>query len=153
MDDNDDAEDSENKSEVDFEEEAEIARNVLKNIISSSSGNISGGDESVLSKGNTDDKSVKAEKKSYEGEGTRESPKNTKSIQGEDELQRTIFISNLPFDITNEEVKQRFSAFGEVQSFVPVLHQVTNQLCSWSGYLNQRPAGESAKGFGQENSS
>ncbi|KAL8553143.1 hypothetical protein ACS0TY_001696 [Phlomoides rotata] len=140
MDDNDDAEDSENKSEVDFEEEAEIARNVLKNIISSSSGNISGGDESVLSKGNTDDKSVKAEKKSYEGgEGTRESPKNTKSIQGEDELQRTIFISNLPFDITNEEVKQRFSAFGEVQSFVPVLHQVTKRP-QGTGFLKFKTA-------------
>lgn len=141
VDDNDDADESgsldvnDNKSEVDFEVEAEIARNVLKNIISSSSGNISGGDESGLSKGSIDDKSVKAEKKSFDASvthvaatkrGTRENPKDKKPTQGEeDELQRTLFISNLPFEITIEEVKQRFSAFGEVQSFVPVLHQVT----------------------------
>ncbi|KAG6709435.1 hypothetical protein I3842_06G132300 [Carya illinoinensis] len=50
-----------------------------------------------------------------------------KQTEGEDDLQRTIFINNLPFDLNNEEVKQRFSGFGEVQSFVPVLHQVTKR--------------------------
>ncbi|KAG6432903.1 hypothetical protein SASPL_104493 [Salvia splendens] len=47
--------------------------------------------------------------------------------QGEDELQRTIFISNLPFEITVEEVKQRFSAFGGVETFMLVLHPVTKR--------------------------
>ncbi|KAK1682389.1 hypothetical protein QYE76_043237 [Lolium multiflorum] len=42
-------------------------------------------------------------------------------------LDRTIFISNLPFDINNEEVTQRFSVFGKVQSFVPVLHKLTKR--------------------------
>ncbi|KAL0454151.1 UNVERIFIED_CONTAM: RNA-binding protein 28 [Sesamum latifolium] len=127
---------NESKPEVDFEEEAEIARNVLKNFISSSSGNVSGSD--VLPMGNIDDEAVPVEKKSYDAFGTHGAAtvsdtggnqKNIKSNQGEDELQRTIFISNLPFDVTNEEVKQRFSAFGEVQSFVPVLHQVTKYGC------------------------
>ncbi|XVE93695.1 hypothetical protein REPUB_Repub01dG0216300 [Reevesia pubescens] len=52
---------------------------------------------------------------------------NVKQMDGEDELQRTIFISNLPFDIDNEEVKERFSGFGEVQSFIPVIHPVTKR--------------------------
>ncbi|GFP84641.1 RNA-binding protein 28 [Phtheirospermum japonicum] len=112
---------SDGKSEVDFEEEAEIARNVLKNYISPSSKKFSEGNaESEPSEGNVDDIFVPVEKKSLDG-------KNTKSTQGEDELQRTVFISNLPFEITTEEVKQRFSSFGEVQYFAPVLHQVTKR--------------------------
>lgn len=45
--------------------------------------------------------------------------------EAEDDLLSTVFITNLPYDIDNEEVKQCFSAFVEVQSFFPVLHQVT----------------------------
>ncbi|PKU86489.1 RNA-binding protein 28 [Dendrobium catenatum] len=45
----------------------------------------------------------------------------------EGDLDRTIFISNLPFEIESEEVKQRFSVFGEVQTFVLVLHQLTKR--------------------------
>ncbi|KAF9619353.1 hypothetical protein IFM89_006540 [Coptis chinensis] len=45
----------------------------------------------------------------------------------ENDLQTTVFVSNLPFDIEREEVKQQFSVFGEVQSFIPVLHQVTKR--------------------------
>lgn len=43
----------------------------------------------------------------------------------DNDLERTLFITNLPFEIKAEEVKQRFMVFGEVQSFVPVLHKVT----------------------------
>jgi nucleolar protein 4 len=43
-------------------------------------------------------------------------------------LDRTIFTSNLPFGINNEEVTQRFSVFGKVQSFVPVLHKLTKYV-------------------------
>lgn len=50
---------------------------------------------------------------------------NLQQTDEEDDLHRTIFISNLPFDINNEDVKQRFSTFGEIQSFFPVLHPVT----------------------------
>ncbi|CAL9147455.1 unnamed protein product [Musa hybrid cultivar] len=41
------------------------------------------------------------------------------------DLDRIIFISNLPFEIDSEEVKERFSSFGKVQSFFPVLHKLT----------------------------
>ncbi|KAG9451084.1 hypothetical protein H6P81_011049 [Aristolochia fimbriata] len=50
-----------------------------------------------------------------------------KPIEKENDLDRTIFISNLPFDVNNDEVKQRFSLFGEVKSFLPVLHPVTKR--------------------------
>ncbi|CAA6662851.1 unnamed protein product [Spirodela intermedia] len=43
----------------------------------------------------------------------------------DNDLERTLFITNLPFEIKAEEVKQRFLVFGDVQSFVPVLHKVT----------------------------
>ncbi|KQK12647.1 RNA-binding protein 28 isoform X2 [Brachypodium distachyon] len=42
-------------------------------------------------------------------------------------LDRTVFISNLPFDISKEEVTERFSVFGKVQSFFPVLHKLTKR--------------------------
>lgn len=121
------------KSEIDFEEEAEITKNILENIISPSSGNVAGGDDSGLPVGNID-KSMPVEKKTTNFSGThvtatvsdtKEKPKTTTPVQGEDELKRTTFISNLPFEITVEEVKQRFSAFGGVESYVPVLHRVT----------------------------
>ncbi|KAL1558031.1 RNA-binding protein 28-like isoform X2 [Salvia divinorum] len=126
--------DNENKREINFEEEAEITKNVLQNIISSSSGHVAGGDDSELPKGNID-KSMPVESKSSDVSDTQvatttsvseEKPKMT-NPQGEEELQRTIFISNLPFDITVEEVKQRFSAFGGVETFMLVLHPVTKR--------------------------
>ncbi|XP_041994786.1 RNA-binding protein 28-like isoform X1 [Salvia splendens] len=126
--------DNVNKSEINFEEEAEITKSVLQNIISSASGNVAGGDDSELSKGNID-KPMPVESKSSDVSGTQvatttsvseEKPKIT-NPQGEEELQRTIFISNLPFDITVEEVKQRFSAFGGVETFMLVLHPVTKR--------------------------
>ncbi|CAA7399263.1 unnamed protein product [Spirodela intermedia] len=45
----------------------------------------------------------------------------------DNDLERTLFITNLPFEIKAEEVKQRFLVFGDVQSFVPVLHKVTKR--------------------------
>ncbi|THU63796.1 hypothetical protein C4D60_Mb01t19610 [Musa balbisiana] len=48
------------------------------------------------------------------------------NLDGPD-LDRTIFISNLPFEIDSEEVKERFSSFGKVQSFFPVLHKLTKR--------------------------
>lgn len=44
---------------------------------------------------------------------------------GDGDLDRTIFINNLPFDATKEEVIEKFSLFGKVESFLPVLHKVT----------------------------
>jgi nucleolar protein 4 len=113
-------------TEVDFEQEADIARKVLRNLIASSSDVLPKGIEEL----ETVDVPSKLPGESENLSGSplssgKSKPSNTKHIDGEDDLQRTVFISNLPFDVESGEVKQRFSAFGEVLSFVPVLHQVT----------------------------
>ncbi|KAF3776792.1 hypothetical protein EJ110_NYTH47403 [Nymphaea thermarum] len=43
----------------------------------------------------------------------------------DNDLEKTIFISNLRFGAEEHEVKQCFTAFGEVQSYLPVLHKIT----------------------------
>lgn len=52
--------------------------------------------------------------------------KDVKAKKKEDgDLDRTVFINNLPFDATKEEVIEKFSLFGKVESFFPVLHKIT----------------------------
>lgn len=120
-------------SKVDFDEEVDIARKVLHKLTSSTGSLPSLSDDSALVEGNKEQDSERtvneSEKVSDASElnSSKSKPKNLKQTEGEDELQNTIFICNLPFDLDNEEVKQRFSGFGEVVSFVPVLHQVTKR--------------------------
>ncbi|XP_073033608.1 uncharacterized protein [Primulina eburnea] len=128
------SEENDSENEFDFEEEAEIARKVMNNLTSSSSRNVFGDEEHQGQlNGKNDDESVEVENKYSDAsakptlDSTRSKLVNAKSVEGDDELQRTIFITNLPFDVDTEEVKQRFSAFGEVQSFIPVFHQVTKR--------------------------
>ncbi|XP_051132705.1 uncharacterized protein LOC127252535 isoform X2 [Andrographis paniculata] len=130
VDEADSSEENTSDIEVDFEEETEIAKNVIKNLISSSSKHASGSNDlEAVSEENSEDKSISVEKKHSVPSSTLVSTTSDDGAKPnqEDELQRTIFISNLPFDITTEEVKERFAAFGEVQSFIPVLHQVTKR--------------------------
>ncbi|XWS67858.1 hypothetical protein CRYUN_Cryun04dG0041000 [Craigia yunnanensis] len=128
---------------VDFDKEVDIARKVLNNLVTSSSkDSLSLFDDAILPK--RDDKlnvyeSINIQNKlptesaigsdmTKPEKSSKNKQTNVKQTDGEDELQRTIFISNLPFDIDNKEVKERFSGFGEVESFLPVLHPVTKQL-------------------------
>ncbi|XP_024028912.1 RNA-binding protein 28 isoform X3 [Morus notabilis] len=129
--------------EVNFDEEVDIARKVLKNLIGSSSKGTptSCDDDSVLPKRNMEpnmdesvdmpnkvsDESAKASAVSRPGMPDKEELKSLKEIEEKEKLRRTIFIGNLPFEINNEEVEQRFSTFGEVQSFVLVRHPVTRR--------------------------
>ncbi|KAK9113050.1 hypothetical protein Scep_020569 [Stephania cephalantha] len=114
--------------ELDFDEEANVAKRVLENLMTSSAEGIT---HSLSSLPQTKEKlSAEPEKVSSKIETkslTRPLPTPPEQTKGEDDLERTIFISNLPFDIDAGEVKQRFSAFGEVLSFVPVLHPVTKR--------------------------
>nr|KYP69026.1 RNA-binding protein 28 [Cajanus cajan] len=126
--------------EDNFDMEADIARKVLNNLITSSSKGTSVNNDSVLSKENNEPRSDEIGEDA-EGKASNESEKvsgfSKPEVSGrnyesnpketEDDLQRTVFISNLPFECDNEEVKQRFSGFGEVEYFVPVLHQVTKR--------------------------
>ncbi|WCJ34690.1 RNA-binding (RRM/RBD/RNP motifs) family protein [Euphorbia peplus] len=129
---------------ADFEAEADIARKVLKNLINSSSigSALTDVDASVPPVGNTKpnsdenftepiDKSTEQGKISgttLPGDIHKSTLADIKKNEGEDDdLEKTVFISNIPFDVENGEVKQRFSAFGEVKFFAPVLHQVTKR--------------------------
>ncbi|KAK9108925.1 hypothetical protein Sjap_016985 [Stephania japonica] len=114
--------------ELDFDEEANVAKKVLDKLMTSSAEGIT---HSVSSLPQTKEKlPVKPEKVSSKIETkslSKPLPTPPEQTKGEDDLERTVFISNLPFDIDAGEVKQRFSAFGEVLSFVPVLHPVTKR--------------------------
>ncbi|KAK9942660.1 hypothetical protein M0R45_008313 [Rubus argutus] len=153
-------------SEIDFEEEADIARKVLKNL-TMPSGTVTVADDSALPKKNKEpniDESANGPNKlSSETAPTKLSSETANAsdvtkpqTEEEDDLHRTIFISNLPFEITNEEVKQRFSTFGQVQSFVPVLHPLTKRP-KGTGFLKFKTkdaassavsAGSAASGLG-----
>ncbi|XP_062176647.1 uncharacterized protein LOC133881670 isoform X3 [Alnus glutinosa] len=129
--------------EVDFNKEADIARKVLKNlIISSAKGTLpSSVDDMMMPKrkeelnfdktigipNNLADESAKVSGGTEVVNTSKSKASDPKQTEGEEDLQGTVFISNLPFDIDNEEVKQRFSGFGEVQSFIPVLHRITKR--------------------------
>lgn len=122
------------KTEVDFDEEAVVARKVLNSVISSSrEAHILSEDISAVPKSNkdagTDTGTDTVPSKSVDG--VTESARNLKpGNNGKNEfetqdLQNTLFICNLPFDVNTEEVKERFSVFGEVKYFSPVVHHVT----------------------------
>ncbi|KAL8238220.1 hypothetical protein R6Q59_019301 [Mikania micrantha] len=123
------------KEEVNFDEEADIARKVLNNFLSLN-------DNVAFGKQSDDTKNVKnkiCESLTKTETLTKSEKTSFKTAETEEELERTLYISNLSFDITNEEVKQRFIGFGEIQSFVPVLHQVTKRP-KGTGFLKFKTA-------------
>jgi nucleolar protein 4 len=145
-DDTDDDEDGSNKltesdaldkdvgTDMNFEDEADVARKVLKNLLASSKGSTATpegeteeSDKSKLKSSSTkpvaDSSGVSEPLKS--GKTKVVAPKET---QDNDDFERTLFIRNLPFDVTKEEVKQRFTVFGEVESLSLVLHKVTKYV-------------------------
>ncbi|XP_052200158.1 uncharacterized protein LOC127806721 isoform X2 [Diospyros lotus] len=129
-------------TKFDIEKETDVARKVLNNLISSSTKGtyVSLDSDSNLLMGNKHDETTDVPSKTSDGSSSlsglsvmkpgnsgKATLKNLEMAEEEDDLRRTIFISNLPFDGDNEEVKQRFSVFGEVESFFPVLHQITKR--------------------------
>ncbi|KAE8729147.1 epoxide hydrolase 2-like [Hibiscus syriacus] len=102
---------------LDFDKEVDIARKVLNSLVTSSSkDSLPLQDDAIMPNGKDEmnvDETIDVQDKL--------------PVESAIEPDRTIFISNLPFDIDNKEVKERFSAFGAVQSFIPVLHPVTKR--------------------------
>lgn len=118
-------------TDVNFKEEADVARKVLKNLLASSKGSIASpdceteeSDKSKLKNSSTkpvaDSSGVSEPLKS--GKTKEVAPKET---QENEHFERTLFIRNIPFDVTKEEVKQKFAVFGEVESLFLVLNKVT----------------------------
>jgi len=139
-DDSEKMEEEDISTKFDIEKETDVARKVLNNLISSSAKGtyVSLDSDSNLLMGNKHDETPDVPSKTFDGSSSlsglsvmkpgnsgNAKLKNLEVAEEEDDLRRTIFISNLPFDCDNEEVKQRFSVFGEVESFFPVLHQIT----------------------------
>ncbi|KAH0767404.1 hypothetical protein KY285_003275 [Solanum tuberosum] len=123
-----------NQTEVNFDEEADIAKKILQNFISPTSiGTVtSANDISSPQKKGKEVETILPLDASTPNKALDDvlgKDKEIKAMQSEgaDDLQGTVFISNLPFDVDYGEVKQRFSAFGEVEYFAPVLEQVTKR--------------------------
>lgn len=127
-------------NDIDFALEAEVAKKVLDNLIRSAAGSDPAcgmdfkTDESISELGAEDDSEKKkslmpTRKDAIEGEDAKGIKAGIKELgKKEKDLDKTIFISNLPFEISVEEVKERFSSFGKVQSFLPVLHKLTKYV-------------------------
>ncbi|KAL0898001.1 hypothetical protein Bca101_081962 [Brassica carinata] len=144
--DDDEEEDSSNKpsesdalekdavTDANFEKEADVARKVLKNMLASSKVTVSShdGETEESDKNKLEDSSTKPV---VESSGVSEALKSSKTkevaapkeTQENDDFKRTVFISNIPFDVSKEEVTQRFAVFGQVESLFLVLHPVTKR--------------------------
>ncbi|KAL8138862.1 hypothetical protein V2J09_004863 [Rumex salicifolius] len=138
---------------VDFEEEAKISQKVLQSLITASNKGTSSSTENRSSiphkapdsQKSTDvpnikaDETLKQSSQSKPEKNTENKVIKSKLTDEDGELHKTVFISNIPFDVDAEEVRQRFSSFGEVQSFFPVLHRVTGRPRG-TGFLKFRNA-------------
>ncbi|EAY92216.1 hypothetical protein OsI_13935 [Oryza sativa Indica Group] len=129
----------------DFKTEMDISRKVLENLIKSSERAEPSGNEGSDIDTDTETEQDTSEKKQKQTHLPASVPaadklENSKRVAQEENtlpatkfekqdagLDRTLFISNLPFDLSNEEVTERFSAFGKVESFFPVLHKLTKR--------------------------
>ncbi|TVU44647.1 hypothetical protein EJB05_04093, partial [Eragrostis curvula] len=116
-----DQETSNRPSEDDFKAEADISKRVLENLIKSPEKS----EPSAVtdSDSDTDTENRCKKKPDLPAAGTLSKSKRITDVKNTDpaskpkqkeDLDRTIFISNLPFYISNEEVTARFGVFGKV---------------------------------------
>ncbi|CAH8309150.1 unnamed protein product [Eruca vesicaria subsp. sativa] len=128
-----DALEKDTETDVNFEEEADVARKVLKNLLASSKVTIAShdGETEESDKIKLEDSSTKPVVESSAASEPLKSSKNKeatpKETQENDDFKRTVFISNIPFDVSKEEVTQRFALYGQVESLFLVLHPVTKR--------------------------
>ncbi|XP_009399368.2 uncharacterized protein LOC103983805 isoform X1 [Musa acuminata AAA Group] len=145
--------------EVDFRSEAEVARKILDNLIRSStsvSDAATHGSDSRTAESITEswtshhvghvEPPLPIKKDGIVGNKVgKGSEAEVQELGKRDkDLDRTIFISNLPFEIDSEEVKERFSSFGKVQSFFPVLHKLTKRPRGTAFLIFDSPAAADA---------
>ncbi|KAM3376979.1 RNA-binding protein 28 [Capsicum galapagoense] len=141
------------QTEVNFDEEVNIAKKILQNFISptsvgpdSSANDLSSPQKKGKEVGTIlplDEPADASTPNKAVDDVLGKGKINAMPSEGADDLQGTVFISNLPFDVDYGDVKQRFSAFGEVEYFAPVLEQVTKRPRG-TGFLKFKTA-ESAE--------
>lgn len=122
---------------VDAAKEKELLKRILDKVVKSSkeeevTANEATGDTDSLDQRQTKE-AVVLRKNSRAPEVTGQSDKKFEKRGGEssqpyskeDSLKRTVFVRNLPLDAKVQDMRRRFSAFGEVKSFRMVLHPST----------------------------
>eukprot|EP00250_Pteridium_aquilinum_P011016 c19783_g1_i1 orf=133-3339(+) len=112
-------------------EEIDLAKKVLNRVVSASLDvNLESADSKEtgndLFKSNGGLTSAKEEMKPHTETKPAEEDHNTKATSRED-LMKTVFIKNLPFDVDANTLKRHFSAFGKVKSTYLVLHPKTKR--------------------------
>lgn len=124
-------------TDANFEEEADLARKLLKNLLASSKVTIASShdgetEESYSNKleGSSANPVIESPGVSVPLKSSKTKEVATKETQENDDFKRTVFISNIPFDVSKEEVTQRFTVFGQVESLFLVLHPVTKYASS-----------------------
>ncbi|XP_031494464.1 uncharacterized protein LOC116260343 isoform X2 [Nymphaea colorata] len=105
--------------------EEDVARKVLHNLISDSQDKQHKSSPSSELHGDELETEVPLAKVTLAPEAERHTSEMPR--EQDNDLEKTIFISNLSFGAEEQEVKQCFTAFGEVQSYLPVLHKITGR--------------------------
>jgi nucleolar protein 4 len=128
------------KVDFDFNKEADVSRKVLNNFLSSCSKEAPASltDNPTSTTIVKDDKPSTVPQKSADA-STTDKPQITKPeivnpVEREEELRRTIYMRNLPFTTNSQEVKQRFSCFGEIESCHLVFDRITKRPAG-TGFL------------------
>lgn len=138
--DDDEGEESEKDKEqvIDFSEEKDLAKRILKKVTASSKtkeqDNVQltdsleiGGKQTAKQKSSA--KETKPAVKETKTPKVADTVKNAKKVElaasQDDGLSRTVFVRNLPLEANVQDLRRQFSDFGEVKAFRLVLHPIT----------------------------
>ncbi|KMZ60112.1 putative RNA-binding protein [Zostera marina] len=145
--------------EMDYVNDADVTKKVLENFLKNSEKTLDSFTsvtldlpEKIEEKQNTNTAKLKisqlpkcdiiADKFKAPNEGSTKTKQ--RALDKDSDLEKTLFIRNIPFDINEEDMRQRFSIFGEVQSFYPVLHNVTKRPSGTAFLKMSSPAAANA---------
>lgn len=140
--DDDEGEESEKDKEqvIDFSEEKDLAKRILKKVTASSKtkeqDNVQltdsleiGGKQTAKQKSSA--KETKPAVKETKTPKVADTVKNAKKVElaasQDDGLSRTVFVRNLPLEANVQDLRRQFSDFGEVKAFRLVLHPITKR--------------------------
>eukprot|EP00252_Welwitschia_mirabilis_P008648 TRINITY_DN2064_c0_g1_i1.p1 TRINITY_DN2064_c0_g1~~TRINITY_DN2064_c0_g1_i1.p1 ORF type:complete len:973 (-),score=289.26 TRINITY_DN2064_c0_g1_i1:319-3237(-) len=117
--------------QFDIAKELDTAHKVINNIISSGKQGENAIDgKDVASDSNRTQNTKKEKHADLEKDmdnGDKLSKQKASQPKRKESLERTIFVKNLPFDINIDEIKSKFSVFGEIKSVHCVCHKITRR--------------------------